>query len=121
MQRCRPSSNSQRAWPSQLFIAVAHRMREHSTQHSVLLSRRPPRSLSAKAKASLKASDASERKLLIGHGPISGTLEMPAMVMSFRIAPDIDLASLALGDKVKFTLSRDANGLYVIDQIHGEK
>ena len=69
----------------------------------------------------IKGVDASERKLLISHGPISGALEMPAMVMSFRVAPDIDLSDLAPGAKVKFTLSRDANGLYVIDRIRRDK
>lgn len=50
----------------------------------------------------LRGVDASERKLLISHGPISGVLEIPAMVVSFRVAPDIELSSLAPGAKVKF-------------------
>ena len=35
----------------------------------------------------IKGVDASEHKLMISHGPFSGSLEMPAMMMSFRVAP----------------------------------
>jgi Cu(I)/Ag(I) efflux system protein CusF len=65
----------------------------------------------------IKGINVSDRKLLITHGPISGALEMPSMTMAFRVAPDVDLASLAPRAKVKFTLSRDAKGLYVIEKI----
>ena len=69
----------------------------------------------------IKGVDASERKLLITHGPISGALEMPSMTMAFGVAPGVDLSGLASGAKVKFILSRDAKGLYVIDQIQRVK
>lgn len=63
----------------------------------------------------IKGVDASERKLLISHGPVSGALEMPAMIMSFRIGPDIDLSDFVPGAKVRLTVSRDA------DQIRRDK
>lgn len=65
----------------------------------------------------VKGVDASERKVLIKHGPITGTLQMSGMTMAFGVAPEVDLSGLASGAKVKFTLSRDAKGLYVIEQI----
>ena len=73
------------------------------------------------AEGVIKGVDESERKLLISHGPISGALEMPSMTMAFRVAPDIELSGLAPGAKVKFTVSRDAKGLYVIEQLRRDK
>jgi Cu(I)/Ag(I) efflux system protein CusF len=69
------------------------------------------------AEGVIKGVDASERKVLITHGPISGSLQMPSMTMSFRVASGVDLSGLAPGAKVKFTVSRDEKNLYVIDQI----
>lgn len=65
----------------------------------------------------IKGIDADERKLLISHGPISGSLQMSAMTMAFGVAPGVDLSGLSKGGKIKFTVSRDARGLYVIDAI----
>jgi Cu(I)/Ag(I) efflux system protein CusF len=64
----------------------------------------------------IKGVNATERKVLITHGPIAA-LNWPGMTMAFGIAPGIDLTGLAPGAKVTFTLSRDAKGLYVIDEI----
>lgn len=64
----------------------------------------------------VKGVNANERKLLIAHGPIPA-LKWPGMTMAFSVAPSIDPSSLAPGAKVTFTLSRDAKGLYVIDEI----
>jgi Cu/Ag efflux protein CusF len=41
--------------------------------------------------------------------------------MAFRVAPNVDLSSLSKGAKIKFTISRDAKGLYVIEDIQTEK
>jgi len=68
----------------------------------------------------IKSVDASEHKLVIKHGPIRA-LQMPGMTMPFGVAPDVDLSGLAPGAKVKFTLGRDATGIYVIDQISRAK
>ena len=91
----------------------------NSAQHLIVA--QAPEKAVGEGEGVIKGVDESEHKLLISHGPISGALEMPAMVMSFRVAPDIDLSSLAPGAKVRFTLSRDAKGLYVIDQIRRDK
>ena len=68
----------------------------------------------------IKSVDASEHKLVIKHGPIRA-LQMPGMTMPFGVAPNVDLSGLAPGAKVKFTLGRDATGIYVIDQISRAK
>jgi len=64
--------------------------------------------------------NADERQIMITHGPISGTLTMSSMTMAFGVTPDVDLSGLARGAKVKFRVTRDAKGRYVIDQIHPE-
>lgn len=69
----------------------------------------------------VRAIDADERRLMITHGPVSGPLEMSPMTMAFRVAPNVDLASLSKGMKIKFTISRDAKGLYVIEDVQPEK
>jgi Cu/Ag efflux protein CusF len=69
----------------------------------------------------IRAVDAEERKLMITHGPVSGPLEMSPMTMAFRVAPNVDLSTLSKGMKIKFTISRDAKGLYVIEDVQPEK
>ena len=46
----------------------------------------------------IKSVDASERKLVIKHGPIRA-LQMPGMTMPFGVAPDVDLSGLARGQR----------------------
>ncbi|MBG0797692.1 copper-binding protein [Methylocystis sp. L43] len=69
----------------------------------------------------VRAVDADDRRLMITHGPIAGPLEMSPMTMAFRVAPGVDLSSLSKGMKIKFTISRDAKGLYVIEDVRPEK
>jgi Cu/Ag efflux protein CusF len=42
------------------------------------------------------------------------------MTMAFRVAPNVDLSGLSKGMKIKFTISRDAKGLYVIESVQPE-
>lgn len=65
----------------------------------------------------IKGVNAEERKLQIAHGPILA-LQWPAMTMAFSIAPEIDISGIKPGTKVKFTLDRDAKGLWLIKEIH---
>lgn len=65
----------------------------------------------------IKGVDLGERKLRIAHRPIAA-LNWPEMTMAFGVAPGVDLSGLTPGAKVKFALSRDAKGLYVIEEIH---
>jgi len=73
------------------------------------------------AEGVIKGVDAGEHKLMITHGPISGAIEMPGMTMSFQVAPGIDLSNLERGKKIKFTVTRDEKGLYLITGVSPEK
>ncbi len=64
----------------------------------------------------LNAIDAAKRQLNITHGPIAA-LDWPGMTMDFGVAPGVDLTALKAGSKISFTLSRDADGMYVIDAV----
>lgn len=64
----------------------------------------------------IKGVNSSERKLQMAHGPIP-ELKWPGMTMEFGVASNVDLSGLAPGLKVRFTLSRDTKGLWVIDEI----
>lgn len=77
--------------------------------------------VSGQAEGVIKAIDAEDRKLLINHGPVKGTLEMAGMTMPFKVAPGIDLAAFKPGAKVKFTVTRDEKGLFLIEKIEAEK
>jgi len=72
------------------------------------------------AEGVIKGVDASEHKLLITHGPISGAIEMPAMTMSFLVAPGVDFTNLEKGKKIKFTVTRDEKGRYLITGVSSE-
>ena len=64
----------------------------------------------------LNAIDAPGRKLNITHGPIAA-LNWPGMTMDFGVAPGVDLKALKAGSKISFTLTRGADGMYVIDEV----
>lgn len=68
----------------------------------------------------VRAVDADEHRIMITHGPVAGPLEMSPMTMAFRVAPNVDLSSLSKGMKIKFTISRDAKGLYIIESVQPE-
>ncbi len=73
------------------------------------------------AEGVIKGIDASEHKLMINHGPISGGIQMPGMTMSFQVAPGVDLSSLEKGKKIRFTVTRDEKGRYLITDISPPK
>ena len=73
------------------------------------------------AEGVIEGVDASEHMLLITHGPISGAIQMVGMTMSFHVAPGIDFSKLEKGKKIKFTVTRDEKGLYLITGITVEK
>ena len=64
----------------------------------------------------LNAIDESKRQLNITHGPIAA-LNWPGMTMNFGVAPGVDLKALKAGSKISFTLTRGADGIYVIDAV----
>ncbi|WP_298351955.1 copper-binding protein [Rhodoblastus sp.] len=64
----------------------------------------------------VNAIDESRRLLNITHGPIAA-LDWPGMTMNFGVAPSVDLKALKAGAKISFTLTRGADGMYVIDAV----
>lgn len=46
---------------------------------------------------------------------------MPAMTMAFQVAGNIDLSRLEKGQKIKFTVTRDDKGRYVITGVSPEE
>jgi Cu(I)/Ag(I) efflux system protein CusF len=64
----------------------------------------------------INAVDIAAHKLKMTHGPVT-VLNWPGMTMDFGVAPDVDLATIKPGMKISFTLSRGADGQYVIDAI----
>ncbi len=57
----------------------------------------------ASATGTIESIDVTAKTLTIAHGPVP-ELGWPAMTMTFQ-APDVDLASYTLGDRIAFDLS----------------
>ncbi|MGC2855545.1 copper-binding protein [Novispirillum sp. DQ9] len=66
----------------------------------------------------VNAIDAGKRTVNVTHAPIPA-IGWPAMTMDFAVAQGVDLAPLKAGDAIAFTLSRGADGIYLIDGIAG--
>lgn len=64
----------------------------------------------------VKGVEPKERKLLVTHGPIPA-LKWSGMTMPFGVTPDFDISTLAPGAKIKFNVTRDPNGLYILEDI----
>lgn len=73
--------------------------------------------VTGEAEGIVKAVDAEDHKVRLQHGPITGTLTMEGMTMPFKVAPDVDLSAIKAGDKVKFTVTRDEKGLFLIEKM----
>lgn len=69
------------------------------------------------AEGVIRGVDAEEHKLMITHGPIAGGVDMPAMTMAFQVAPGVDLSRFEKGQSVKFTVTRDDKGRYLVTNI----
>jgi Cu(I)/Ag(I) efflux system periplasmic protein CusF len=67
-------------------------------------------------KGVIKGVNKDDRQLQITHEPIQ-SLNWPGMTMAFKVAPGVDLEGLTPGAKVMFTLSKSAQGGYVIEEI----
>jgi Cu/Ag efflux protein CusF len=65
----------------------------------------------------INAVDIERRTVNISHEPIP-TIGWPAMTMDMAVAPSVDLEAVAAGSQVTFSLSRGADGLYVIDSLN---
>lgn len=64
----------------------------------------------------VNAVDAAKRTVNLSHGPIPA-LGWAAMTMDFGVAPGVNLGSLKPGDTVRFTVVKDAKGVYQIGSL----
>lgn len=64
----------------------------------------------------INAVDIERRTVNISHEPIPA-IGWPAMTMDIAVAPSVDLEAVAPGSQVTFSLSRGADGMYVIDSL----
>lgn len=64
----------------------------------------------------VNAVDPAKRTVNVTHEPISA-LGWPTMTMDFAVAEGVDLSGLKQGAPIAFTLSRGADGIYMIDGI----
>ncbi|RNJ50022.1 copper-binding protein [Methylocystis hirsuta] len=101
--------------------AAASAAVQGAPRYTVAQATEKPETTTGQGEGVVRAVDADERRIMITHGPVSGPLEMSPMTMAFRVAPNVDLSSLSKGMKIKFTISRDAKGLYVIEDVRPEK
>jgi len=101
--------------------AAARAAVQGAPRYTVAQATEKPEKTTGQGEGVVRAVDADERRIMITHGPVSGPLEMSPMTMAFRVAPNVDLSSLSKGMKIKFTISRDAKGLYVIEDVRPEK
>lgn len=64
----------------------------------------------------INAVDIERRTVNISHEPIPA-IGWPAMTMDMAVAPSVDLDAVAPGSQVTFSLSRGADGVYVIGSL----
>jgi Cu(I)/Ag(I) efflux system protein CusF len=60
--------------------------------------------------------DAGQRTVNVSHDPIP-PIGWPAMTMDFQVAPSVDLSAIEPESRVAFTLTRGADGMYVIESL----
>lgn len=60
--------------------------------------------------------DVNRRKISLSHEPIPD-INWPPMLMEFEANPTVDLSQLRPGTRVHFSLTRDKNGTWIIDEI----
>lgn len=60
--------------------------------------------------------DVSRRTINLSHEPIPD-INWPPMLMEFEANPTVDLSQLRPGTRVHFSLTRDKNGTWIIDEI----
>lgn len=68
------------------------------------------------ATGTVKGVDVAKGKLVIDHDPIPA-LNWPRMTMDFQLVDKALTSTVKAGDKVKFTMTKDDKGAYVITAI----
>ncbi|MDZ4365443.1 MAG: copper-binding protein [Afipia sp.] len=66
--------------------------------------------------ATIISVDVSRRTIKLSHEPIPD-INWPPMLMEFEANPTVDLSQLRPETRVHFSLTRDKNGTWIIDEI----
>lgn len=74
---------------------------------------------SASATGTVESVNAQQRKIKLNHEPIAA-FNWPAMSMEMAAAPSIDLTKVTPGSRVRFTVSKGANGTYTVDSLSAQ-
>jgi Cu/Ag efflux protein CusF len=73
----------------------------------------------SKSHGVVKAVDASARTITLDHHDIPGI--MPAMTMTFEVAPDVSLEGIAPGAQVDFEVTQDDAGGIRVTKLSGSR
>ncbi len=65
---------------------------------------------SGKGEGQVRRIDKEAKKVTLQHGPLEG-IDMPAMTMVFQVADPAMLDKIAVGDKVRFTVTRGGGAM----------
>ena len=60
--------------------------------------------------------DAAQKRIRVSHGPID-ELAWPSMTMVFDAKPSVDLSRIRVGQDIRFALTQEQAGEYVVEQI----
>jgi len=77
----------------------------------------PAEDASVTAGAVVRGIDTEKHSLRLQHDPIE-SLGWPSMTMRFAVDPEVDIDKLLSGQRIHFSMSRDAEGSWVIHRIH---
>ncbi|KJS38326.1 MAG: hypothetical protein VR70_10220 [Rhodospirillaceae bacterium BRH_c57] len=93
---------------------VAQAQMSHDSGHGGM-NHAAPAAEAISGTGTVNAVDPAKRTVNLTHQPIAA-LGWPAMTMDFAVAEGVDLGALKKGDKIAFTLSRGADGIYRIER-----
>jgi len=80
---------------------------------------KPAQAMTAASVGTVESVDVQQRKIKLNHEPIPA-FGWPAMSMEMAAAPSVDVARVKPGSKVRFTVSKAADGSYTVDSLSAE-
>jgi Cu/Ag efflux protein CusF len=96
--------------PGAAMAEGTHSMPDHSTMSGA----KHGEEAAVAGAGTVNSVDAGAKKVNVTHEPIPA-IGWPAMTMDFAVADGVDLAALEAGAPVSFTLTRGADGIYMIE------
>lgn len=96
--------------PAAAMAQSSHSMPDHSTMSGA----KHGEEAAVAGTGTINSVDAAAKTVNVTHKPIPA-IGWPAMTMDFAVAEGVDLAALEAGAPVSFTLTRGADGIYMIE------